>query len=100
MLGSEFLKNICVLKRLIFRTQKFFTVPLDSQFVLDETHWHRINAEVASHVLSLLAQWRVPQFAPRHPCNAPPPPPHRHLVTVSPPAPGYYGLSAIMYDQF
>ena len=57
MLGSEFLKKICALKRLIFRTKKLFTVPLDPQFVLDETHWHRINAEVASHVFSLLAQW-------------------------------------------
>ena len=33
-----------------------------------------------------LRQWRVPQFALRYPCNLPPPPPgHRHLVTVSPP---------------
>ena len=42
------------------------------------------------HTCSLcLRQWRVPQFALRYPCNAPPPPPgHRHLVTVSPPHPG------------
>ena len=42
------------------------------------------------HTCSLcLRQWRVPQFALRYPCNVPPPPPgHRHLVTVSPPHPG------------
>ena len=42
------------------------------------------------HMCSLcLRQWRVPQFALRYPCNVPPPPPgHRHLVTVSPPHPG------------
>ena len=41
------------------------------------------------HTCSLcLRQWRVPQFALRYPCNPPPPPGHRHLVTVPPPHPG------------
>ena len=41
------------------------------------------------HTCSLcFRQWRVPQFALRYPCNPPPPPGDRHLVTVSPPHPG------------
>ena len=54
-------------------------------FVLDETHWHRINAKVASHVFSLLASVEGTAVCLEIPLQSPPPPPpgHRHLVTVS-----------------
>ena len=60
-------------------------------FVLDETHWHRINAKVASHVFSLLASVEGTTVCLEIPLQSPlppPPPGHRHLVTVSPPHPG------------
>ena len=57
--------------------------------VLDETHWHRINAEVASHVFSLLASVEGTTFCLEIPLQSPPPPPRdRHLATVSPPPSG------------
>ena len=57
-------------------------------FVLDETHWHRINAKVASHVSSLLASVEGTTVCLEIPLQSPPPPGDRHLVTVSPPHPG------------
>ena len=54
-------------------------------FVLDETHWHRINAKVASHVFSLLASAEGTTVCLKYPCNPPPPPGDQHLATVSPP---------------
>ena len=59
--------------------------------MLDETHWHRINAKVASHVFSLLASVEGTTVCLEIPLQSlppPPPPGHRHLVTVSPPHPG------------
>ena len=58
--------------------------------MLDETHWHRINAKVASHVFSLLASVEGTTVCLEIPLQSRPPPPpgHRHLVTVSPPHPG------------
>ena len=41
-------------------------------FILHESHWQSINAEVASPVFCL-HQWRVPQFALKYLCNPPPP---------------------------
>ena len=57
-------------------------------FVLDETHWHRINAKFAPHVFSLLASVEGTTVCLEIPLQSPPPPGHRHLVTVSPPHPG------------
>ena len=56
-------------------------------FVLDETHWHRINAKVASHVFSLLALVEGTTGCLEIPLQPPPPPGDRHLATVSPPPP-------------
>ena len=56
--------------------------------VLDEIHWHRINAKVASHVFSLLASVEGTTVCLEIPLQSPPPPGDRHLVTVSPPHPG------------
>ena len=49
-------------------------------FVLDETHWHRINAKVASHVFSLLASVEGTTVCLEIPLQSPPPPP-RETVT-------------------
>ena len=54
-------------------------------FVLDETHWHHINAKVAYTCPLCLRQWRVPQFALRYPCNPPPPPGRPSLGDRLPP---------------
>ena len=43
--------------------------------VLDETHWHRINAKVASHVFSLLASVEGTTVCLEIPLQSPPPPP-------------------------
>ena len=43
--------------------------------VLDETHWHRINAKVASHVFSLLASVEGTTACVEIPLQPPPPPP-------------------------
>ena len=56
--------------------------------VLDETHWHRINAKVASHVFSLLASVEGTTVCLEIPLQSPPPLGDRHLATVSPPHPG------------
>ena len=57
--------------------------------VLDETHWHRINAKVTSHMFSLLALVEGTTVCLEIPLQSPPPPPgDRHLATVSPPHPG------------
>ena len=48
-------------------------------FVLDETHWHRINAKVASHVFSLLASVEGTTVCLEIPLQSPPPP--RETVT-------------------
>ena len=56
--------------------------------MLDETHWHRINAKVASHVFSLLASVEGTTVCLEIPLQSPPPPGDRHLATVSPPHPG------------
>ena len=56
--------------------------------MLDETHWHRINAKVASHVFSLLASVEGTTVCLEIPLQPPPPPGDRHLATVSPPHPG------------
>ena len=58
--------------------------------VLDETHWHRINAKVASHVFSLLALVEGTTVCLEIPLQSPPPPPPRETVTwrPSPPPPG------------
>ena len=53
--------------------------------VLDESHWHRINAKVASPVFSLLASVEVPQFALKYPCNPPSPPGRLSLGDRLPP---------------
>ena len=42
-------------------------------FVLDETHWHRINAKVASHVFSLLASVEGTTVCLEIPLQSPPP---------------------------
>ena len=57
-------------------------------FVLDETHWHRINAKVASHVFSLLASVEGTTVCLEIPLQSPRPRGDRHLATVSPPHPG------------
>ena len=51
-------------------------------FVLDESHWHCINAKVASLVFPLLYRY---QSLPGNTLATPPPPQDRHLATVSPP---------------
>ena len=57
--------------------------------MLDETHWHRINAKVTSHVFSLLASVEGTTVCLEIPLQSPPPPPgDRPLATVSPPHPG------------
>ena len=57
--------------------------------MLHETHWHCINAKVASHVFSLLALVEGTTVCLEIPLQSPPPPPpgDRHLATVSPPPP-------------
>ena len=53
------------------RTQKFFGSSIT--FVLHETHWHRINAKVASHVFSLLASVEGTKVCLEIPLQSPPP---------------------------
>ena len=50
-------------------------------FVLDETHWHRINAKVASHVFSLLASVEGTTVCLEIPLQSPPPPGDRRALT-------------------
>ena len=57
-------------------------------FVLDETHWHRINAKVASHVFSLLASVEGTTVCLEIPLQCPPPPGTPSLGDRLPPPPG------------
>ena len=57
-------------------------------FVLDETHWHRINAKVASHVFSLLASVEGTTVCLEIPLQSPPPPGGPSLGDRLPPPPG------------
>ena len=57
-------------------------------FVLDETHWHRINAKVASHVFSLLASVEGTTVCLEIPLQSPPPPGRPSLGDRLPPPPG------------
>ena len=54
-------------------------------FVLDETHWHRINAKVSSHVFSLLASVEGTTVCLEILLQPPPPP--RETVTWQPSPP-------------
>ena len=57
--------------------------------MLDETHWHRINAKVASHVFSLLASVEGTTVCLEIPLQCPPPPPGTpSLGDRLPPPPG------------
>ena len=56
-------------------------------FVLDETHWHRINAKVASHVFSLLASVEGTTVCLEIPLQCPPPPPGTPSLGDRPPPP-------------
>ena len=57
-------------------------------FVLDETHRHRINAKVASHVFSLLASVEGTTVCLEIPLPSPPPPGRPSLGDCLPPPPG------------
>ena len=56
--------------------------------MLYETHWHRINAKVASHVLSLLASVEGTTVCLEIPLQSPPPPGRPSLGDCLPPQPG------------
>ena len=59
--------------------------------VLDETHWHRINAKVAPHVFSLLALVEGTTVCLEIPLQSPPPPPPPGRPSLGdrlPPPPG------------
>ena len=66
--------------------------------VLDETHWHRINAKVASHVFSLLASVEGTTVCLEIPLQSPPPP--RETVTrrPSPPTPHPGDRRALIWE--
>ena len=54
-------------------------------FVLDETHWHRINAKVASHVFSLRASVEGTTVCFENTLATPPPPQETVIWRPSPP---------------
>ena len=56
-------------------------------FVLDETHWQRINAKVTSHMFSFLASVEGTTVCLEIPLQSPPPPPGRPSLGNRPPPP-------------
>ena len=81
------IKHLCVFCGILSPKALSFPHSFGSSitFVLDGTHWHRINAKVASHVFSLLASVEGTTVCLEIPLQSPPPPGRPSLGDRLPP---------------